>query len=123
MSGDRIVVDTSLIINLFNGIYEVQELITDRNLFVSIISEIEVLSFPNITAKDSELLKGFLSECYIVDIEPAIKDITIDIRTRFKVKLPDAVIAATAIYFDLPLFTMDKGFQKIADLQAVILSL
>jgi len=123
MSGDRIVVDTSLIINLFNGIYEVQELITDRNLFVSIISEIEVLSFPNITAKDSELLKSFLSECYIVDIEPAIKDITIDIRSRFKVKLPDAVIAATAIYFDLPLFTMDKGFQKITDLQAVILSL
>ena len=123
MSGDRIVVDTSLIINLFNGIKEVEELITDRNLFVSIISEIEVLSFPNITAKDSELLKGFLSECYIVDIEPAIKDITIDIRSRFKVKLPDAVIAATAIYFDLPLFTMDKGFQKITDLQAVILSL
>lgn len=123
MSGDRIVVDTSLIINLFNGIEEVQELITDRNLFVSIISEIEVLSFPNITTKDSELLKSFLSECYIVDIEPAIKEITIDIRSRFKVKLPDAVIAATAIYFDLPLFTMDKGFKKITDLQAVILSL
>ncbi len=41
MSGDRIVVDTSLIINLFNGIKEVRELITNRNLFVSIISEIE----------------------------------------------------------------------------------
>ncbi|WP_426668981.1 type II toxin-antitoxin system VapC family toxin [Mucilaginibacter sp. McL0603] len=123
MNGDRIVVDTSLIINLFNGVKEVQELITDRNLFVSIISEIEVLSFPNISTKDSELLKNFLSECYIVDIEPTIKEITIDIRSRFKVKLPDAVIAATAIYFDLPLFTMDKGFKKITDLQAVILSL
>jgi predicted nucleic acid-binding protein len=123
MSGDRIVVDTSLIINLFNGIKEVEELITDRNLFVSIISEIEVLSFPNITSKDSELLKHFLSECYIVDIEPVIKEITIDIRSRFKVKLPDAIIAATAMYFDLPLFTMDKGFKKITDLQAVILSL
>jgi predicted nucleic acid-binding protein len=123
MSGDRIVVDTSLIINLFNGVKEVQNLITDRNLFVSVISEIEVLSFPNITTKDSELLKGFLSECYIVDIEPAIKDITIHIRSKFKIKLPDAVIAATAIYFDLPLFTMDKGFNRITDLQAVILSL
>jgi len=92
-------------------------------LIVSIISEIEVLSFPNITAKDSELLKSFLSECYIVDIEPAIKNITITIRSKFKIKLPDAVIAATAIYFDLPLFTMDKGFKKIIDLQAVILSI
>jgi predicted nucleic acid-binding protein len=123
MSGDRIVIDTSLIINLFNGVTEVQELITGRDLFVSIISEIEVLSSPNITVNDSDLLKEFLSECYIVDIEPAIKDITIDIRSKFKIKLPDAVIAATAIYFDLPLFTMDKGFKKIANLQAVILSL
>ncbi len=46
MSGDSIVVDTSFIINLFNGFTEVQELITNRNLFVSVISEIEVLSFP-----------------------------------------------------------------------------
>jgi predicted nucleic acid-binding protein len=69
MNGDRVVVDTSLIINLFNGVNEVQELITGRALFVSIISEIEVLSFPNITTKNSELLRDFLSECYIVDID------------------------------------------------------
>lgn len=122
MSGDSIVIDTSLIINLFNGVAEVQELIVNRNLFVSVISEIEVLSFPNITDSERELLKSFLSECYMVDIESAIKDITIKIRAKFKTKLPDAVIAATAIYFDLPLFTMDKCFEKIADLQAVILS-
>lgn len=123
MSGDSIVIDTSFIINLFNGVTEVQELITNRNLFVSVISEIEVLSFPNLKDSDKALIKNFLSECYIVDIEPAIKDITIEIRSTFKTKLPDAVIAATAMYFDLPLFTMDKGFEKIADLQAVILSL
>jgi len=51
MSGDRVVVDTSLIINLFNGVKEVQELIADRSLFVSIISEIEVLSFPALLQK------------------------------------------------------------------------
>jgi predicted nucleic acid-binding protein len=123
MSGDSIVVDTSFIINLFNGVTEVQELITNRNLFVSVISEIEILSFPNLKASDKILIRNFLSECYIVDIEPAIKDITIEIRAKFKTKLPDAVIAATALYFDLPLFTMDKGFERIIDLQAVILSL
>ena len=122
MSGDSIVSDTSLIINLFKGIEEVRELIANRNLFVSVISEIEVLSFPNLTIAEKDLLKQFLSECYIVDIEPAIKDIAINIRSTLKVKLPDAVIAATAIYFDLPLFTMDKGFEKISDLQAIILT-
>ncbi len=123
MSGDSIVVDTSLIINLFNGIADVKELIVNRNLFVSVISEIELLSFPNLIEADKQILKNFLSECYIVDIEPAIKDITIDIRAKYKIKLPDAIIAATAIYFDLPLFTMDKGFEKVTDLQSVILSL
>jgi len=49
MNGDRVVVDTSLIINLFNGVNGVQELIEGRNLFVSIISEIEVLSFAKLT--------------------------------------------------------------------------
>ncbi|MDO3644463.1 type II toxin-antitoxin system VapC family toxin [Mucilaginibacter sp. L3T2-6] len=123
MNGDRIVADTSLIINLFNGVEEVRELITGRNLFVSIISEIEVLSHSKLTPADSRLLKDFLSKCYIVDIEPSIKDITIQIRVKYKTKLPDAVIAATAIYFDLPLFTMDTGFKTIIDLQAVVLSL
>ena len=122
MSGDSIVSDTSLIINLFNGNINVQQLITGRSLFISIISEIEVLSFPNITPKDKSLLKDFLFECYIIDIESAIKDITIEIRSKYKVKLPDTIIAATAMYFDMPLFTMDKGFSRITDLQAVILS-
>jgi predicted nucleic acid-binding protein len=89
---------------------------------VSIISEIEVLSHSKLTHADSQLLKDFLSNCYVVDIEPAIKDLTIEIRAKYKTKLPDAVIAATAIYFDLPLFTMDTGFRKISDLQAVVLS-
>jgi predicted nucleic acid-binding protein len=122
MSGDSILADTSLIINLFSGVKEIEELISGRSLFISVISEIEVLSFPNITPSEKTLIKDFLSGCYIIDMEPAIKDITIEIRSKYKVKLPDAIIAATAIYFDLPLFTMDKGFKKIADLQAVILS-
>lgn len=123
MSGDSIVIDTSLIINLFNGVDEVHALINSRNLFVSIISEIEVLSFSGLSITDKDLLKDFLSKCHIVDIEPAIKELTIDIRSKSKIKLPDAIIAATAIYYDLPLFTMDKGFKRLTDLQAVILSL
>lgn len=123
MSGDSIVIDTSLIINLFNGVDEVHALINGRNLFVSIISEIEVLSFSGLSITDKDLLKDFLSKCHIVDIEPAIKELTIDIRSKSKIKLPDAIIAATAIYYDLPLFTMDKGFKRLTDLQAVILSL
>jgi predicted nucleic acid-binding protein len=123
MSGNSIVIDTSIIINLFNGIEEVRQLITGRDLFVSIISEIEVLSFLALSNEQKVLIKTFLSQCHIVDIEPAIKDLTIEVRSTSKIKLPDAIIAATALYYDLPLFTTDKGFNRLPDLQAVILSL
>ncbi|QXV65357.1 type II toxin-antitoxin system VapC family toxin [Mucilaginibacter sp. 21P] len=123
MSGNNIVLDTSLIINLFNGVEEVQDLLSGRSLFVSVISEIEVLSFSGLSVTDKDLLRDFLSKCHMVDIEPAIKELTIEIRAKTKIKLPDAIIAATAIYYDLPLFTMDKGFKRLDDLQAVILSL
>ena len=121
MSGNNIVIDTSLIINLFNGDGAVLPLITGRNLYVSVISEIEVLSFSGLTIDDRVLLHDFLSKCYLIDLDIAVKEITIKVRSQYKTKLPDAVIAATAIYYDLPLFTMDKGFQKIADLKAIIL--
>ncbi len=45
MNGNNIVVDTSLIINLFNGYEGIKDLIEGQNLFVSLITEIEILSF------------------------------------------------------------------------------
>jgi len=41
---------------------------------------------------------------------PEIKDIVVKIRREKKLKLPDAIIAAIAIYFDIPLVTSDKSF-------------
>ncbi|MFD1257607.1 type II toxin-antitoxin system VapC family toxin [Mucilaginibacter terrae] len=122
ISGDNIVIDTLLVINLFNGIEQILPLITSRNLYVSVISEIEVLSFPNLTKHDKSLLKDFSGNCYLINLDSPINDITINIRAKYKTKLPDAVIAATAIYYDIPLFTMDKGFKEIDDPKSVVLS-
>lgn len=38
-----------------------------------------------------------------------------------QVKLPDAIIAASAIYLDIPLLTVDTGFTKIKDLDLVLI--
>src|SRR5438309_909237 len=102
MNGDNIVADTSLLINFFNGEASTRKFIEGRMLFVSVITEIEVLSFPKLTLADKKLIKSFLSECLIIDLEPEIKELTIEIRTKYKIKLPDAAIAATAVRYDLP---------------------
>lgn len=35
------------------------------------------------------------------------------IKKKYSIKLPDAIITATAIVFQIPLITSDKGFKNI----------
>jgi predicted nucleic acid-binding protein len=123
MSGDNIVADTSILVNFFNGIEVAERFLEERTIFVSVITEIELLCYPKLSNGERKLIKEFLSECIIIDLEPEIKDLIIEIRTKHKIKLPDAAIAATAMKYDLPLFTMDKGFNKIIGLKPVIIEI
>jgi predicted nucleic acid-binding protein len=63
-----------------------------------------------------------LSHCFIIDINYYIKQIAINIRQNARVKLPDALIAATAMQQNLTLVTADKGFCKIPDLDLLLIT-
>jgi len=54
--------------------------------------------------------------CSIINLNEQIKSNTIYIRKNYNIKLPDSIIAASALNFNLPLFSADKGFEKIEDL-------
>ena len=43
------------------------------------------------------------------------------LKIKYKTKLPDALIAASAIMLGIPLLTFDKGFSKIKELDIVLL--
>ncbi len=59
-----------------------------------------------------------IAKIYIVDNDIALK--TIDIRVKYKIKVPDAVIAATAIHYDLTLITRNiSDFKKISELEII----
>jgi len=49
----------------------------------------------------------------------SVKIIAIGIRRKYRMKTIDAIIAASAIYFDLPLVTADKSFKKIKSFACV----
>ncbi|WP_229213974.1 PIN domain-containing protein [Dyadobacter psychrotolerans] len=61
----------------------------------------------------------FLEECAIIDINAGIKEITKQLRRKHKLKLPDAIVAATAIFLGIPLLSADKHFEGIEDLTFV----
>ena len=66
-------------------------------------------------------MSDFISNCFIIDLDTEVKRYTIQIRKKQKVKLPDAVIAASSLVKKLPLFTADKGFGKITGLNVILI--
>ena len=64
------------------------------------------------------MLKSFI----IMDINESIKETTIRYRRDFNLKIPDAIIASTANYLNLPLLTSDNAFKSISELTTILYS-
>jgi predicted nucleic acid-binding protein len=120
MSGNRLCVDTNILLYFLKGDQEVIEMISDKDLVISFITELELLSFPRISPDSEDTIKGLLKNCLIVDIRPEIKELTIEFRRKSKLKLPDSIVAATAFYSKLPLLTADKQFRTIDELELIM---
>lgn len=88
-----------------------------------VISEVELLGFKNITKIQEEELKNLINDCYLIEWNTKIKDQTIALRKKYLIKLPDAIIAATSIIFDIPLVTADKGFSQVEELDLFLIEL
>ncbi len=85
---------------------------------ISAITEIELLCWKTANEKDLEVLHNFIDEATIFELEKAIKLKTADIRKAHKIKLPDAIIAATALFHNLTLITRNtKDFITIDGLK------
>jgi predicted nucleic acid-binding protein len=85
---------------------------------ISVISQIELLCWNPATDNDMDLLNSFILDSVVFELEDKIKLKTIELRKTYGIKLPDAIIAATACVMDLTLITNDRrGFKKIASLK------
>ena len=93
--------------------------IIDNDPTLSVISKIELLSF-NTTEEDYQLLLNFVNDSLLLDITNRIVDRSIAIRKSYKTKLPDAIIAGTAIDYDLVLVTRNNSdFKNIGGLKLI----
>ncbi|KYG84289.1 twitching motility protein PilT [Roseivirga seohaensis] len=118
MSGNKLLLDTNILLYLLAGDQTLVDILQGKNIYISFITELELLSY-NLNASEKGDIEALLSECIIVDINSGIKKDTIQIRQAFGLKLPDAIIAATSQYLDIPLISADKGFGKVDSLNLV----
>ncbi len=113
MTDERVLVDTNVLIHQVNGDTAIEKLLQGKKVHISFITEVELLSFPGYTAAERAAVKAWLKEFIISDVNEGIKTIAIDLRSRYKLKLADAFVAATAAHWHIPLITQDKHFRKL----------
>jgi len=117
MSGLEYLLDTNVVISLLKDKEFFEEVDLSRDTLVarccvSQITRMELLSFPSITKDDEVQVARFLSAVRIILLDEQIEAVAIALRREKRLKLPDAVIAASARVFGLKLLTLDTRLRN-----------
>ncbi|WP_259071360.1 type II toxin-antitoxin system VapC family toxin [Mucilaginibacter sp. X4EP1] len=119
MNGKEILVDTNIILYLLTGSDPLEEFLQGKDIYISFITELELIGFKNITADEEKQIAELLSDCSIIPMNKLIKEQYVELRKKYSLKLADAVIAATSIVFNMPIISSDKQFKTIDELRLI----
>ncbi len=117
----NVVLDTNAVLYFLAS--RLAQSLPQAEFHVSVITEMELLSYPLLKPDEETAIHDFLSDVTLVDLNPDIKQSAIALRRQYRLKLPDAVVAATAQHLKAELFTNDLKMLGIPLLSAKALTL
>lgn len=120
MSGSRYLADTNAFIYLLQKHPRIQPLLEAEWLY-SFITEIELLGKPRISHSEIKLVNDLLAFNTKVLHNDTIDKLAIALKQQYNLKIPDAIIAGTSQYLEVPLLTADMGFLKIKTLDIILI--
>jgi len=122
--GKRYLIDTNIIQKYLyedlseNGLELIDNLLDSSDSQISVITRMELLSFSPTEIDLVKFINQFISFSKELALSESIIQKTIEIRKAYKIKLPDAIIAATANANNLTLLSdNDSDFGKIMHLK------
>jgi tRNA(fMet)-specific endonuclease VapC len=125
MNGKRILLDTNVVISLLRGEPEIAKIVQTADwIGISILSVLEYRSFSNLCEDDVLLFKEFTRKIDVIDLSNTDDDLIewiIDVRRKYRFKLPDAIIVATALLNNAQLVTRDKALAKTKETDVILL--
>lgn len=118
MSGKKIILDSNIIIYLSQNRILTDDLILDKNnYFISAITYMEVLGYKFDSIDEEKIVRDLLNLFNIIYVDEKITGKVVEIRRQNKIKLPDAIICATAMVHKATLFSNDRKLEKIKNLK------
>jgi predicted nucleic acid-binding protein len=116
------VLDSNAIIYLSKGIIKIDDIAAEE-LSISVITYMEVLGYNFKSNEELQFVQNLFSLLEIIYIDSLIVEEVISLRKKHNIKLPDAIIAASAITKNIPLVTNDIDLRKIENLKLNLLSI
>ncbi|MBF0295976.1 MAG: type II toxin-antitoxin system VapC family toxin [Magnetococcales bacterium] len=121
MKSPHFLLDTNAVIYLHKGLLK-DPLPTGR-MAISFITEIELRGFPGLSSEQEAWLARFFANIQHIGLSEEIKETAINFRRSYRLKIPDALIAASAITHGAVLLTHDDQLHKISELTCRSLAL
>ncbi len=124
--GSKILVHTNIAIGYIGNRLNVQSMDKLDNLFnnqyhLSVINKIKMLGYPDLNKNEEKKFKLLINHSIMHPIDDKTIEMTISIRKKNRIKLPDAIIAATCLINGLDLLTLNtKDFERIEGLKVFL---
>ena len=120
MSGERLLLDTNAIVALLKGSADLSMLTSGASwIGISVISELEFLCFPRLSNADETCFRRLLERVEVIGLgaeDVELTEAAIRIRKEHALRIPDAIIGATAQVHGAILVTADTDFSRVPDL-------
>lgn len=123
--GRKILIDTNIAIGyvgnrLDTSLLNKLDKVFDEKYHLSVINKIEMLGYPDLTPDDKIIFNLLIDNAILHHIDNLVIQKTIEIKQKNKIKLPDALIAATCLVHDLDIITLNiNDFKNIKGLTII----
>lgn len=111
------VLDTNVVLYLLGG--RLTKPLPSGTFAVSVITEMELLSYPSLTEAEAIRIRTFLNQVSVIGIEEDVKNYAIALRQKYRLKLPDAIVVATAVSLNAILLSNDVQLNRVTEVQAI----
>ncbi|MDZ4698937.1 MAG: type II toxin-antitoxin system VapC family toxin [Rhodothermales bacterium] len=118
-------IDTNAVIEFLGGMLPpdasqwLEDHVRTQSGYLSVINQIELLGY-FVPQQEMEQLEAFVAACPILALTDQIARRTIALKRQYRIKLPDAVIAASAIEHEMVLITRNlKDFDFVEGLHVM----
>ncbi|NCO33916.1 MAG: type II toxin-antitoxin system VapC family toxin [Armatimonadetes bacterium] len=116
MNGIERILNTNVVVDFLDGDETVvafwRDRVQGRKAAVSQITRMELLSAPGLTPDAETEIRRLLQGLRVIGIGAAVEEKAVRLRREYRLKLPDAIIAATAEVLDWPLVTADEELAR-----------